>query len=102
MASTRFQLAASVSTDSPSVIHPVLVELIGASGSVKETRTGEFDIRAELEGSSAKELNRWLVSALRKAEKRTRLRAEWTAGGTMERYFDYVLKGRVSPGRWSL
>jgi hypothetical protein len=102
MASTRFQLTASVSTDSPSVIHPVLVELLGASGSVKEPRPGEFAIQAELEGTSAKELNRWLLSSLRKAEKRTRLRAEWSSGGITERYFDSVLKSKVSPGRWSL
>jgi hypothetical protein len=29
---------------------------------------------------------------LRRAEKRTRLRAEWTAGGTTYRFFDYVPK----------
>jgi hypothetical protein len=44
-------------------------------------------------GASAKELNRSLLSALRRAEKRTRLRSEWTSkDGVTERYFDYVLK----------
>jgi hypothetical protein len=45
-----------------------------------------------MEGASAKELNRTFLSALRKAGKRTTLRAEWTSGDTTERYFDYVLK----------
>jgi hypothetical protein len=34
-----------------------------------------FLVEAELEGASAKELNRTLLSALRKVEKRTTLRA---------------------------
>jgi hypothetical protein len=28
----------------------------------------------------------------RSVERRTRMRAEWMSGGTMERYFDYVVK----------
>jgi len=47
-----------------------------------------------LEGRSARDLNRAVLSELRRVEKRTRLRAEWTAGGVTERYFDYVLKGQ--------
>lgn len=39
-----------------------------------------------------------LLSAPRRAEKRTRLRSQWTApNGMVERYFDYVLK-KVVPG----
>jgi hypothetical protein len=48
-----------------------------------------------MEGASAKELNRPLLSAMRKVEKRTTLRAEWTWGDTTERYFDYVLKKTI-------
>jgi hypothetical protein len=44
---------------------------------------------------SPKELNRTLVSALRKVEKRTALRAEWTSGDTPEHYFDYVPKKTI-------
>jgi hypothetical protein len=54
---------------------------------------GELVVEAELAGESPKELNRSLLSALRRAEKKTRLRSQWTApDGTVERYFDYVLK----------
>jgi len=53
----------------------------------------EFVIETEMQGSNAKELNRPLLSALRKAEKKTRLRAEWTSDdGSTLRFFDYVLK----------
>jgi hypothetical protein len=49
-----------------------------------------------MEGASAKELNRTLLSALRKVEKRTTLRAEWTSDdGTSERFVDYVLNKTV-------
>jgi hypothetical protein len=45
-----------------------------------------------MEGASARESNRTLLSALRKVEKRTVLRAEWTSGDNTERFFDYALK----------
>jgi hypothetical protein len=48
-----------------------------------------------MEGASAKELNRTLLSALRQVEKRTTLRAEWTSGDTTKRFFDYVLKKTI-------
>jgi hypothetical protein len=40
---------------------------------------------------------RALLSALPGAEHRTRLRAEWTAGGRTERFFDSLPKGTRSP-----
>jgi len=61
-------------------------------GSVKK-EGDEFVIVTEMHGSNARELNRSLLSALRRAEKKTRLRAEWTSDdGTTLRFFDYVLK----------
>ncbi len=46
-----------------------------------------------MEGASARQLSRALLSALRKVEKRTTLRAEWTSSDNLtERFFDYVLK----------
>jgi hypothetical protein len=94
MAGKRFGLRARVSTDNPAAVEPVLRRLI-ASGSIEPgEKSGEFYIEAELEGSSARDLNRWLLSELRRAEKRTRIRSEWSAGGRTERFFDYVPKGR--------
>ena len=100
MTNTRFVLVATVSTDNPKAIRPILEELIGRYGSFEEVSTngvdqkskGEFLVQAEIEGTSAKDLNRSSLSTLRRAEKRTRLRAEWSSGSTTEHYFDYVLK----------
>ena len=67
------------------------LDQLSAKGSVRK-EGDEFIVEAQMEGTSAKELNRTLLSALRKVEKRTTLRAEWTYSDTTERYFDYVLK----------
>ena len=103
MTNKRFVLVATVSTDNPKAIRPVLEKIVGHLGSFKEVSTkdadrkgkGEFLVQAEFEGLSAKDLNRFLLSALRSAEKRTRMRAEWSSGDTTERYFDYVLKKTI-------
>ncbi len=85
-----FQLLADVSTDDPDRVRPLIAQLFPAG--VTETADG-FHIEAALAGDSARDLNRDLLSALRREERRTRLRAEWTSGGTAERFFDYVSKG---------
>jgi hypothetical protein len=86
-----FKLAARVSSSNSQAIRPVLEKFI-TKGSVKEAED-EFIVEAEMEGDSAKELNRSLLSELRRVEKKTRLRAEWTSdNGTTQRFFDYVLK----------
>ncbi len=100
MAAKRFRLTATVSTENPAAVRSTLKELIGKRGTVLEVAEeeiahggkGEFRVQAEMVGETSKELNRSLLSALRKAEKRTRLRAAWSSGGTVEEYFDYVMK----------
>ena len=90
---SNFKLKAQVSSSNPRAIQPVLKGFV-TQGSV--TRAGDdFLVEAEMEGTSAKELNRSLLSALRRIEKRTTLRAEWTCGKTTERFFDYVLKKTI-------
>ena len=91
MASTRFKLLARVSSSNPIGVEPTLRRMF-TKGSIR--REGdEFVVGAEVVGDSAKELNRSLLSALRKAEKKTRLRAEWTSDdGMTQKFFDYVLK----------
>jgi hypothetical protein len=87
----RFTLSVRVSSDSPGAVRPVLQRLLPRA-SVR-TEGGELVVKAETEGDDVKELNRSLLSALRRAEKRTRLRAEWASeDGTTYRFFDYVLK----------
>lgn len=96
--SKTFKLIATVSTDNPAAIHKALLESLGGDGTVEKVgekdkrpgSIGEFSIRAELRGESAKELNRELLSTLRRVEKKTRLRSAWSSGGEVEQYFDYV------------
>ena len=98
MAKRRFTLDAAVDSDQPGAIEPVLEKLVGI-GLIEGGRgPGEFHVKARVEGESAKDLNRSLLTKLRRAEKRTRLRAEWTADdGTVYRFFDYVLKKTSRP-----
>ena len=91
MAGKKFTLVASISTERVTQIKEALDSLI-KNGSIKKTESG-FDITANMTGENARDLNRAFLSALRKVEKKTRLRAEWTSGNTIERFFDYVPKG---------
>jgi len=71
------------------------LEQLAAKGSSRKAGD-EFIVAAEMEGASARELNRTFLSALKKVEKRTTLYAEWTSDdGTTERFFDYVLKKAI-------
>lgn len=93
MAARRFVLRARVSTDNPAAVRPVLERWVRGGTVRAGDAKGEFEVDAEMEGTSARDLNRSLLSELRRAEKRTRLRAEWTCEGVTERFFDYVPKG---------
>ncbi len=88
MAGTRFALVAEVSTDDPPKLLPVLKRLVGAE--YITPAPGGFRVACVLEGE---ELNRQLLSELRRTVKRRRLRAELTAVGVAQRFFDYVAKG---------
>jgi hypothetical protein len=92
LAQKKFRLYARVSSDNPSIVKPVFERILGKQASVKPIEDG-FEVTVELYGESARDLNRTLLSEMRKAEKRTRIRAEWTLGETVERFFDYVPKG---------
>jgi len=84
-----------VSSDNPSAIKPILGRVFEGSGTVKEVAQG-FEIDTEPEGESAVALNRTLLSELRRAEKKTRMRSQWTSGNTTEKFFDYVLKATLN------
>jgi hypothetical protein len=90
----NFGLKARVSRSNARTIRHALEGLL-TKGAVRKVGD-EFIVEAEMEGTSAKELNRTLLSALRKVERRTRLRAEWTSNNnTTERFVDYVLKKTI-------
>lgn len=86
-----FTLIALVSTENPQAIKLVLEELV-SKRSITRTDEG-FLVKATMHGESARELNRTLLSAPRRVERKTRLRSEWKSGGTTEPFFDYVPKG---------
>ncbi|MDG6921739.1 MAG: hypothetical protein JRN67_00425 [Nitrososphaerota archaeon] len=89
---STFKLSAKVNSSNPEAIKPILEKLFKGKGTVVKDEANGFTVSAVIEGSSSKDLNRSLLSALRKVEKKTTLRAEWTCKGVTERYFDYVLK----------
>lgn len=91
MAKKKFTLTARVSTDNRKAIKPILEEMVPKE-SITVTEEG-FLVEATMYGESAREMNKELLSALRRAERKTRVRSEWTLGGTTERFFDYVPKG---------
>lgn len=84
-----FRLNGDVSSENLSAIRPVLTQLI--EGQVTAT-AGGWHIDGLMEGDDARDVNRRLLSALRRVERRTRLRAEWTADDVTYRFFDYALK----------
>ena len=92
MAHKKFRLRGYVSSNNLPAIKPALERIIADKGTVRQTDQ-EFEVEAELEGENAQSLNRMLLSELRRVEKRTRIRSEWTSGDTRERFFDYVPKG---------
>ncbi|HLN06921.1 MAG TPA: hypothetical protein VK217_11625 [Acidimicrobiales bacterium] len=101
MTNTSYHLLADVSSDSPTVIGQLLQQLTAFAGTVTVTPDG-FHLDGWMDGADPRELNRELLSALRRVERKTRLRAEWTEGGTTYRFFDYVLKStRPASPNWS-
>ena len=90
-AKKKYTLVAQVSIHSPQAIRPVLEEMLGADA-VEVTAEG-FLVKATMSGESAREFNKQLLSAWRRVERKTRLRAQWTLGRTTERFFDYAPKG---------
>jgi hypothetical protein len=86
-----FTLLANVSTENPRAIKVTLEEIV-SHGSITPTNEG-FLVQATMRGKTAQDLNRTLLSALRRVGRRTRLRAEWKSGSIVESFFDYVPKG---------
>jgi hypothetical protein len=87
---TRFSVMADVSSDSLAAVRPVLFQVID-SAAVIDTADG-LRLQGFMDGTDARDVNRRLLSALRRVEKKTRLRADWTADGYVHRFFDYVPK----------
>jgi hypothetical protein len=87
----KLRLDARVSSNSPDAVGRFLVATFGATSVTRDG--GNWIVRAEIEGASARDANRELLTELRRVERKTKLRAEWMSGGSVERFFDYVPKG---------
>ncbi len=86
----RFKLKVRINGSNDRAIQQALKQL-GVEGEVKKVR-GAFALSAEIEGTSAEELNKSLLSALKTIRKRTKLRAEWISDdGNAQIFFDYLL-----------
>ena len=84
-----FRLNGEVSSENLSAVRPLISQLL--DGQVTPTPDG-LHLDGLMDGEDARDVNRRLLSALRRVERRTRLRAEWTADGVTYRFFDYALK----------
>jgi len=93
--SKRFTIRATIRSKDEDAIRPVLYDLFAASDVKKDANGRGLIIEAEIEGVSAKEANRALLSALRKKEKSTTLRSELTLGNNTYKFLDYALKNKV-------
>ncbi len=76
MEGMKHVLVAEITADEPKRVEPLLTEIVSVNA-ILRTDTG-FKIRTTLEDESARELNRLLLSALRRIFKGTTLKAEWT------------------------
>ena len=93
MNSTSFRVKARINSSDARTIQNAL-EQLAAKGSVTKAAEG-FIVEAEVEGANAKELNRTLLSALRKVQMKATLRAEWVSRDkATETFFDYTLRKR--------
>jgi hypothetical protein len=86
-----FTLTARISTENPKAIKLALKQLL-PKASVSAADKG-FLVKTKMRGDTAKDLNRNLLSSLRRVTRKTVLRAEWKSEGKTERFFDYVSKG---------
>jgi hypothetical protein len=89
----RFRFSADVSSENLDGVGQVLRGL--ADCEVTGTPDG-WHVDGFMEGEDARDVNRRLLSPLRRVERRTRLRAEWSGEGSVYRFFDYALKSQRS------
>jgi len=87
----KLRLEARVSSASPEAVGRLLVEKFSAASVMREG--DDWVVRAVITGVEPRAANRALLTELRRLERKTRLRAEWTSAGRVHRFFDYVPKG---------
>jgi len=94
MGERQFTLVARIRTTDHAALGAVLANLI-PHGVIIPTPEG-FRVEAALEGASARDLNRMLLSALCRLDRRATLHAAWTSEGITEHFFDYTARWGAS------
>lgn len=69
MPGKKIKLIANVSSANPLAIKSVLERKVGSNGTIKPTSDG-FDVTAEFQGECIKDVNRMLLSELRRAKRK--------------------------------
>ena len=94
MGERSITLAARIRTTDPAATRAALTTIF-PNGVVTPTAEG-YRVEATLEGASARDLNRILLSAFRRIDRRATLHAAWTSEGTTEHFFEYTARGTRS------
>ena len=87
---TQFSVSGQVTSDNLTAVRPVLHQVL--QGATVISSQDGLHVEGFMDGTDAADVNRRLLSALRRAEKKTRLRVEWTGESHIHRFFDYVPK----------
>lgn len=90
----KFALVAGIRTTDRVGIQVGLAEIL-PHGIITPMDEG-FRVETVVEGTSARDLNRTLLSALRRIDRRATIHAAWTIDGITERFFDYTTRGTGS------
>lgn len=91
MGQKKFTLGADIGTANQEAVGAILIKTVGVNSML--ITDGGFRLKTTMEGETADELNRSLLSTLRRAEKMTTLQAEWTYDNRTERFVDFVPQG---------
>ena len=93
----KLDLRARVISDSPEIVGRFLADTFGAA--TISSDGADWVVRATIDGKNAREANRTFFAQLKRVERKTHVRTEWTHAGVTERFFDYVPQGtgRVVP-----
>jgi hypothetical protein len=90
MSLRSFRLTATVITEAPEPVRSRVENVLGPKARVLRTADG---LRVEVGAVVAvdpREINRRLLSEMRRVDEGAKLRSEWTAGDVTERFRDYV------------
>ena len=87
----KLDLRARVISDSPEIVGRFLADTLGAA--TISSDGADWIVRATIDGKSAREANRTFFAQLKRVERKTHVRTEWTHAGVTERFFDYVPQG---------